>query len=83
MRIAIVVGTRPQIIKTAPVIQEALKRRLEVEIIHTGQHYDYKLSQIFFEEFRLQEPKVNLEVGSGSHAYQTGGIMLIGHRRNT
>jgi UDP-N-acetylglucosamine 2-epimerase len=76
MRIAVVVGTRPQIIKTAPVIQEALKQRLEVEIIHTGQHYDYRLSQVFFEEFELPEPKVNLEVGSGSHAYQTGEIML-------
>jgi UDP-GlcNAc3NAcA epimerase len=76
MRIAVVVGTRPQIIKTAPVIQEALKQRLEVEIIHTGQHYDYRLSQVFFEEFELPDPKVNLEVGSGSHAYQTGEIML-------
>jgi UDP-N-acetylglucosamine 2-epimerase (non-hydrolysing) len=76
MRIAIIVGTRPQIIKTAPVIQEALKQRLELEIIHTGQHYDYRLSQVFFEEFELPDPKVNLEVGSGSHAYQTGEIML-------
>jgi UDP-N-acetylglucosamine 2-epimerase len=58
MKIVIVVGTRPQIIKTAPVIQEALKQRLEVEIIHTGQRYDYKLSQIFFEEFRLPDPKL-------------------------
>jgi UDP-N-acetylglucosamine 2-epimerase len=72
MRIAVVVGTRPQIIKTAPVVQEALKQKLEMEIIHTGQHYDYRLSQVFFEEFGLPEPKVNLEVGSGSHAYQTG-----------
>jgi UDP-N-acetylglucosamine 2-epimerase len=76
MRIAVIVGTRPQIIKTAPLIQEALKQNLEVEIIHTGQHYDYRLSQIFFEEFGLPEPIVNLEVGSGSHAYQTGEIML-------
>jgi UDP-N-acetylglucosamine 2-epimerase len=76
MRIAIIVGTRPQIIKTAPVIQDALKQRLELEIIHTGQHYDYRLSQVFFEEFELPDPKVNLEVGSGSHAYQTGEIML-------
>jgi len=76
MRIAVIVGTRPQIIKTASVIQEALKQSLEVEIIHTGQHYDYRLSQVFFEEFGLPDPKVNLEVGSGSHAYQTGEIML-------
>jgi len=76
MRITVVVGTRPQIIKTAPVIQEALKQNLKVEIIHTGQHYDYTLSQVFLEEFGLLEPKINLEVGSGSHSYQTGEIML-------
>jgi UDP-N-acetylglucosamine 2-epimerase (non-hydrolysing) len=76
MRISVIVGTRPQIIKKATVIQEALKQKLEIEIIHTGQHYDYRLSQVFFEEFRLPEPKVNLGVGSGSHAYQTGEIML-------
>jgi UDP-N-acetylglucosamine 2-epimerase (non-hydrolysing) len=63
MRIAVILGTRPQIIKTAPVIQEALRQRLEIEIIHTGQHYDYGLSQIFIEEFGLPEPGVNLEVG--------------------
>jgi len=76
MKVLVVIGTRPQIIKTAPIIQEALKQELEIEIIHTGQHYDYELSQIFFEEFNLPEPTVNLEVGSGSHAYQTGEIML-------
>jgi len=76
MRIAVILGTRPQIIKTAPVIQEALRQKLEIEIIHTGQHYDYRLSQIFIGEFGLPEPGVNLEVGSGSHAYQTGEIML-------
>jgi len=49
---------------------------LELKIIHTGQHYDYDLSQVFIEEFSLPEPSVNLGVGSGSHAYQTGEIML-------
>jgi len=73
---AIIFGTRPQIIKSAPIIQEALKSGLELEIIHTGQHYDYQLSQIFIDEFSLPNPSVNLEVGSGSHAYQTGEIML-------
>jgi len=76
MRVTVVVGTRPQIIKTAPVIHEALERNLEVEVIHTGQHYNYMLSQVFLEEFGLTEPEVNLDVGSGSHAYQTGEIML-------
>ena len=76
MSIAIIFGTRPQIIKSSPIIHEALKSGLELKIIHTGQHYDYELSQVFIEEFNLPEPTVNLEVGSGSHAYQTGEIML-------
>jgi UDP-GlcNAc3NAcA epimerase len=74
--IALIFGTRPQIIKSAPIIHEALKSDLELKIIHTGQHYDYKLSKVFIEEFNLPEPTVNLGVGSGSHAYQTGEIML-------
>jgi UDP-N-acetylglucosamine 2-epimerase len=76
MKTSVVVGTRPQIIKIAPVVQEALRRGLELEIIHTGQHYDYMLSQVFLEEFGLPEPSANLGVGSGSHAYQTGEMML-------
>jgi UDP-N-acetylglucosamine 2-epimerase len=75
-KIAIIVGTRPQIIKSAPVIQEALRRNLALDIIHTGQHYDYELSQIFIKEFNLPEPTVNLNVGSGSHVYQIKEIML-------
>jgi len=76
LRITIIVGTRPQIIKSAPVIQEALRRNLALDIIHTGQHYDYELSQIFIKEFNLPEPTVNLNVGSGSHVYQIKEIML-------
>ena len=74
--LVLVLGTRPQIIKSAPIIQQMLRQRLDVKVIHTGQHYDYKLSKIFFEEMDLPEPYVNLEVGSGSHAYQTGETML-------
>jgi len=76
LKVAIVVGTRPQIIKSAPLVYECLKSGLDLEIVHTGQHYDYNLSQVFLEKFRLPDPKVNLGVGSGSHAYQTGKIML-------
>jgi len=76
LRVSIILGTRPQIIKSAPIIQEALNSGLDLEIIHTGQHYDYELSQAFIKEFNLPEPVTNLEVGSGSHAYQTGEIML-------
>jgi UDP-N-acetylglucosamine 2-epimerase len=75
MSVFLIVGTRPQIIKSAPVIQEAMKQGLLIQIIHTGQHYDYALSQIFFEEFSHPEPFVNLNVGSGSHVFQTVEIM--------
>ena len=77
MRVALVLGTRPQIIKSAPVINEASNHsELELLIIHTGQHYDYELSKIFFEELSLPNPTVNLEVGSGSHAWQVGEMMI-------
>jgi UDP-N-acetylglucosamine 2-epimerase len=76
LSVAIVFGTRPQIVKSAPIIYEALRCGLDLEVIHTGQHYDYLLSQVFIEEFGLPEPVANLGVGSGSHAYQTGEIML-------
>jgi hypothetical protein len=47
MRVALVIGTRPQIIKSAPIIKEAGRRGLELEVVHTGQHYDYELSRVF------------------------------------
>ena len=61
----------------SPVIRECEKRELEYFILHTGQHYSYNLDKIFFEELELPEAKYNLEVGSGSHAEETGN-MLIG-----
>lgn len=72
----LLVGTRPQIIKSAPVVYECLKFGLDLEIVHTGQHYDYNLSQAFLEKFGLPDSRINLGVGSGSHAYQTGEIMI-------
>jgi len=76
MTIIIVLGTRPQIIKSALIVHEALKQGLDLQILHTGQHYDYALSQVFFEELSSLEPLVNLNVGSGSHAFQIAEIML-------
>ena len=76
MTIALVLGTRPQIIKSAPIIYEAIRRSLDIRVIHTGQHYDYNLSKNFFNELNLPDPYINLGVGSGSHAYQTAEIML-------
>jgi len=76
MKIFLVLGTRPQIIKSTPILHEALKQNLDIQIIHTGQHYDSSLSQVFFEQLSPPEPFVNLSVGSGSHIYQTAEIML-------
>jgi UDP-GlcNAc3NAcA epimerase len=76
MSIFLIVGTRPQIIKSTPIIREALKQGLKLQIIHTGQHYDHALSQVFFDELSSPEPLVNLNVGSGSHIYQTAEIMM-------
>jgi UDP-N-acetylglucosamine 2-epimerase (non-hydrolysing) len=76
-KVTLVLGTRPQIIKSAPLIHHAVTdRQIEFSIIHTGQHYDYEMTKIFFEELSLPDPTVNLEVGSGSHAQQTANIML-------
>ena len=77
MRITLVVGTRPQIIKSAPLIHLASKdEQIRLQIVHTGQHYDYEMTKIFFEELDLPDPDTNLGVGSGTHAEQTAKIML-------
>jgi UDP-N-acetylglucosamine 2-epimerase (non-hydrolysing) len=77
MRIVYVVGTRPNFVKTAPVIG-ALRARLPEgshTIVHTGQHYDHLMSEVFLEELGVPEPDHMLEVGSGSHAQQTARVM--------
>ena len=68
MNIMHVVGNRPQFIKIAPVSREIQKRSHEQFVVHTGQHYDGNMSQIFFEELGIPQPKINLGVGSGTHA---------------
>jgi UDP-N-acetylglucosamine 2-epimerase len=80
MKIVTVVGARPQFIKAAAVsrmIQEfnRRKRRIQEILVHTGQHYDYLMDKVFFEELELPRPDYHLGVGSGSHGRQTG-IML-------
>ncbi|MEM1551207.1 MAG: UDP-N-acetylglucosamine 2-epimerase (non-hydrolyzing) [Candidatus Bathyarchaeia archaeon] len=80
MKISIVLGTRPEIIKMSPIIRECKRSDLNYFILHTGQHYSYNMDRVFFEQLELPEPKYNLNVGSGSHATQTGQ-MLIGVER--
>lgn len=75
MKLAVVLGTRPEIIKMSPIIRECEKRGIDYFTLHTGQHYSYEMDRIFFEELELPQPEYNLEVGSGSHAVQTGRIM--------
>lgn len=74
-KITSVVGARPNIIKMAP-LHKKLTRHFEHEIIHTGQHYDYKMSEIFFKEFALPAPNYNLDVGSGTANYQIGEMIM-------
>ena len=76
MRILHVVGARPNFIKAAPVLR-ALSSRAGAQqiLVHTGQHYDKNLSEVFFEQLGIPQPEFNLEVGSGSHAAQTAEIM--------
>jgi len=73
----LVVGARPQLIKSAPLVREILDNHhgLNLDIIHTGQHYDKEMSAVFFEELHLPQPSANLKVGSGSHAKQTAMMM--------
>ena len=78
MKIILVVGARPNFMKIAPILEE-LKRypdRFDPYLVHTGQHYDEKMSKIFFEELGLPEPDRYLGVGSGSHAAQTAKVMI-------
>ena len=76
MKVMHVVGNRPQFIKLAPVSREMRKRNIEEIIIHTGQHYDKNMSDIFFEELGIPKPTRNLNVGSGSHAQTTAKAMI-------
>ena len=75
MKIAVEVGTRPEIIKMAPVVRACLARGAELLLLHTGQHYSFDMDGVFFEELGLPRPNVNLEVGSGSQAYQIAAIV--------
>ncbi len=74
--ISILLGTRPEIIKLAPVIWELEKRKKDFLLVHSMQHYDYNLNKVFFEELGVREPDVFLDSGSDSDAKQTSKIMI-------
>ena len=84
MNVLIIAGARPNFMKIAPIVKELESRRLRQEmpsdfryqIVHTGQHYDSIMSRVFFEQLDLPSPSIDLGVGSGSHAEQTGRIMV-------
>ncbi|WP_298746738.1 non-hydrolyzing UDP-N-acetylglucosamine 2-epimerase [uncultured Serinicoccus sp.] len=75
MKILSVVGARPQFVKLAPIARECAARDVEHVIVHTGQHYDPMLSDVFFADLGIPDPDVHLGAGSGSHGVQTGSIL--------
>ncbi len=70
-----IIGARPQFIKTAVVSKALLNAGLEEKIIHTGQHYDDKMSHIFWEELNIPKPEINLNIGSANHGLQTAKMI--------
>ena len=75
MKLAIILGTRPEIIKMSPIIRECEKQSINYYILHTGQHYSFEMDKVFFEELKLPVPKYNLDVGSGLHGQQTAKML--------
>jgi len=77
MKVLLIAGARPNFMKIAPIYREALKHnQVQCKIVHTGQHYDYDMSEAFFEDLELPKPDFFLNAGSGSHAVQTARIMV-------
>ncbi len=74
-KLCFVLGTRPEIIKLSPVIHEAQRAKTPFFILHTGQHYDYRMDRIFFRELKVPFPKYNLHAGSGPHGTTTGKML--------
>ncbi len=85
IKICLIAGARPNFMKIAPIVRAVKKHnrtaknhqpKIDFVLIHTGQHYDYEMSSVFFEELKLPEPDIHLNVGSGTHGEQTGRIMI-------
>src|SRR3989304_5379263 len=76
MKLLAVVGARPNFMKIAPLMWEVDRRSgVSACLVHTGQHYDERMSQLFFDQLRIPKPDFNLQVGSASHAVQTAEVM--------
>ena len=75
MKIMSIIGTRPEIIKMAPIIAEIDERKINQVVLHTGQHYDKEMSDNFFRDLEIRAPDYNIQVGSGNHGKQTGHMM--------
>src|SRR4051794_22757685 len=76
IKVCNVVGARPNFMKMAPIVHALQRRGIDQKLVHTGQHYDARMSDVFFEELGMPRPDVYLNVGSDSHARQTGAIMV-------
>src|SRR5687767_12659559 len=75
MRLVCVAAARPNFMKIKPVIDALESQGAETVLVHTGQHYDAGMSSVFFDELGIRAPAVSLDVGSGTHAEQTGKVM--------
>jgi UDP-N-acetylglucosamine 2-epimerase (non-hydrolysing) len=76
MKILSVIGARPNFMKIAPICAELKGTDISHTLVHTGQHYDYRMSKLFFEDLGLPKPDIDLGVGSGTHAHQTADVMI-------
>lgn len=76
MHMILVAGARPNFMKVAPVLWAAERRGIEVTLVHSGQHYDRNMSDVFFEDLGIRPPDINLGIGSGTQAQQTAGVMV-------
>src|SRR5208337_3800225 len=75
VKICIILGTRPEIVKFSPIIRECVRLHIDYFILHTGQHYNYNMDKVFFMQLELPNVKYNLDVGSGTHGKQTGKML--------
>jgi len=76
MKLCIILGTRPEIIKMGPVIRYCESRKLDYFIIHTGQHYSFGMDKIFFDELEIPKPRYNIEVKETTHSAMTGSMLI-------